>query len=604
MITIQNLEWSNFFSYGDNNYIDFDKTSLTQIKGVNGVGKSSIPLIIEEVLFGKNSKGCKKADIVNRLSGKTEISATLNMLIDGDQYTVSLNRKSTNKLTLIKNGIDISEHTATNTYKTLKELIGLDFKTFSQLVYQSSTSSLEFLTSTDTQRKKFLATLFGLDKYTELYEVFRKLYNNTNLDISRTKGSIDTLTNLLSNANKDLASLVDINTEKEEVEELDTSKDNERLAELTTSIKDIDTTNSRINNNNQYKKLKLEIDNDLLIDVEKPVEPKKEKEEIIATKERIKQSKAIITKVSSLKGNCPTCRQEVPEEEKEKIITKGNSAIEDMNQIIEKNTSIVNQYESDMKKYLKHSKAKDEFEKLSNYIDDNLPEDILSKEDLIHETEELKEKINKATTKYKQVIANNAEIDKNIAKLERANATKDNLESSLVREEARLGTLTKKLNRYNILKDALGTNGLISYKLEYLTKDLEDKINKYLSELSGGRFHISFILNKEKLDIEIWDNGSIISVGALSAGELSRVNISTLLAIRELMSVISKTKVNILFLDEILGVMDADGKDKLSMLLLEKEDLNTFLVAHDWTHPLLESVHIIKENGISRIEDK
>ena len=66
MITLQKLQWNNCFSYGSNNEIDLDGQTVTQILGTNGMGKSSIPLIIEEALYNKNSKGIKKADIPNR----------------------------------------------------------------------------------------------------------------------------------------------------------------------------------------------------------------------------------------------------------------------------------------------------------------------------------------------------------------------------------------------------------------------------------------------------------------------------------------------------------------------------------------------------------
>ena len=66
MITLQKLRWSNCFSYGENNELDLSSNTVTQLVGTNGMGKSSIPLIIEEALYNKNSKGIKKADIPNR----------------------------------------------------------------------------------------------------------------------------------------------------------------------------------------------------------------------------------------------------------------------------------------------------------------------------------------------------------------------------------------------------------------------------------------------------------------------------------------------------------------------------------------------------------
>ena len=66
MITLQKLKWNNVFSYGADNELDLSENGVTQILGTNGMGKSSIPLIVEEALYNKNSKGIKKADIPNR----------------------------------------------------------------------------------------------------------------------------------------------------------------------------------------------------------------------------------------------------------------------------------------------------------------------------------------------------------------------------------------------------------------------------------------------------------------------------------------------------------------------------------------------------------
>ena len=54
MIILQKLKWDNCFSYGEGNELNLSDATLTQLVGTNGVGKSSIPLILEEVLFNKN----------------------------------------------------------------------------------------------------------------------------------------------------------------------------------------------------------------------------------------------------------------------------------------------------------------------------------------------------------------------------------------------------------------------------------------------------------------------------------------------------------------------------------------------------------------------
>ena len=192
MIILQKLKWDNCFSYGTGNEVDLSESTLTQLVGTNGVGKSSIPLILEEVLFNKNSKNVKKADIANRYVNKG-YDISLDFSVDSDSYCISVSRRSTLKCKLTKNGEDISSHTASNTYKSLGEILGIDFKTFSQLVYQNTNASLQFLTATDTNRKKFLIDLLKLDEYVSYFETFKEAVRVASSDITATNAKISTI---------------------------------------------------------------------------------------------------------------------------------------------------------------------------------------------------------------------------------------------------------------------------------------------------------------------------------------------------------------------------------------------------------------------------
>ena len=68
------------------------------------------------------------------------------------------------------------------------------------------------------------------------------------------------------------------------------------------------------------------------------------------------------------------------------------------------------------------------------------------------------------------------------------------------------------------------------------------------------------------------------------------------------MSSISKSKINILFLDEVINVLDDVGREKMVELLIKEDELNTYVVSHGWTHPLLEKIEIVKEDNISHLE--
>ena len=200
MITLKTLQWDNCFSYGKNNSLELNSGNLTQLIGTNGQGKSSIPLILEEVLFNKNSKGIKKQEIQNRfINDGYTINLTFD--VDDDQYEIDVIRKATIKCKLWKNGVDISSHTATNTYKTVQGLLGLDFKTFTQLVYQNTNASLQFLTATDTNRKKFLIDLLKLTEYVDYFNVFKDAAREVMLEINSLEAKSDTIVKWL-NENK------------------------------------------------------------------------------------------------------------------------------------------------------------------------------------------------------------------------------------------------------------------------------------------------------------------------------------------------------------------------------------------------------------------
>lgn len=67
------------------------------------------------------------------------------------------------------------------------------------------------------------------------------------------------------------------------------------------------------------------------------------------------------------------------------------------------------------------------------------------------------------------------------------------------------------------------------------------------------------------------------------------------------MSSISKSRINILFLDEVINVLDDTGREKLVEVLLT-EELNTYVVSHGWTHPLLEKIEVVKQGNVSALD--
>lgn len=598
MITLKKLKWNNCFSYGANNELDLNATTVTQIIGTNGMGKSSIPLIIEEALYNKNSKGIKKADIPNRY-----VNDGYNIYLafekDGSQYEITIDRKTNIKVKLEKDGEDISSHTATNTYKTIQEVIGLDFKTFAQLVYQSTTGSLQFLTATDTNRKKFLIDLLHLDEYVQLFEVFKQAAKESSSKITEINAQVATVENWLS-SNKlestDILPLLDI--------EIDTEEDEKLFRSLSMEIENISEKNKKIFQNNEYKKLLNKIN---LAEVEKIAATEKlsydkYQKELGQLEAAVAGSQRMLAKLQKLGDHCPTCEQSVDSSFKQNLISEEQSRVEDLEKQIQENNNEIEKIKRNNREFELKRQTQKEWEDLYRSIDQSLPSVPLDEEELSSRLADVSDRLRQAKKRLATISTENERRTRQNTKIEIIQSQTDGFLETLNKAKSLLAEKQELDSNLEILKKAFSTNGLLAYKIENLVKELEELTNQYLAELSDGRFTLEFLVTNDKLNVQITDNENIVDILALSSGELARVNTATLIAIRKLMSSISKSRINVLFLDEVINVLDENGREKLVEVLLG-EPLNTYIVSHGWTHPLLEKVEVVKKGNVSRLEN-
>ena len=597
MITLQKLRWSNCFSYGENNELDLSSNTVTQLVGTNGMGKSSIPLIIEEALYNKNSKGIKKADIPNRYVNQG-YSIHLTFTKDTKEYEVLIDRKSSIKLRLLEDGEDISSHTATNTYKTLQDIIGIDFKTFTQLVYQNTSSSLQFLTATDTNRKKFLIDLLHLEHYVKLFEIFKEESRKQTVNLASIESKIATIEKWLQD-NK----LTDTTILPLEEISIDTSKDEKEYAELSLEIKNISEKNKKINQNNTYKEMlsKIDLQKAQACTVAEKQSYDRLQSELGSLRGVVTGSKKLLEKLEKLGDHCPTCEQEVDPRFKQSLIDIETKKIAENRREEYEIEGRISEIKRANAEYDNARKIEREWQEVYRSIDRTLPVALLDKGELESRLGRIRADLVQAQESLEKVARNNEKITRHNTRIQVIQEQTDGFLAQLEEQQTQFEVYKETANNLEVLKKAFSTNGLLAYKIENLVKDLEELTNHYLAELSDGRFTLEFVVSNDKLNVQITDNGNIVDILALSSGELARVNTATLIAIRKLMSSISKSKINILFLDEVIAVLDDAGREKLVEVLLE-EDLNTYVVSHGWTHPLLEKVEVVKSGNISRLE--
>lgn len=408
MITLQKLKWSNCFSYGADNELNLSNNTVTQVLGTNGMGKSSIPLIIEEALYNKNSKGIKKADIPNRYVN-AGYHIHLEFTKDEKRYDVIIDRKSSIKLKLLENGEDISSHTATNTYKTLQDIIGIDFKTFSQLVYQNTNSSLQFLTATDTNRKKFLIDLLHLEYYVRLFELFKEEARKSTLNLNSIESKIATIEKWLNDNKLSDTSILPVS----EIS-IDTLSDEQELAALMIEIENISEKNKKISQNNTYKDMlsEIKIEEAQNCKVEGIQSYDELQSENGSLSQAVAGSKRLLDKLSKLGDHCPTCEQAVDSSFKQSLIDAEAKKIAEARERQDEIDRRISKIKRDNQEFTQARKLEKDWHDLFRSIDSSLPSSTLDPDELKSRARNIQSRISDAKERLVKLTRENEAITK------------------------------------------------------------------------------------------------------------------------------------------------------------------------------------------------
>ena len=626
-LILKELRWSNAFSYGKDNVLKLDENKITQVVGDNGAGKTSLIMLITEALFSKNLRNIKKDSISNDNTDDKGYHVELDFTDGVSEYTIIVDRKTSLKLQLLKDGEDISEHRSPDTYKKIDEIFGgLGFKTFLPLIYQSTQVVLDFLKSTDKSRKDFLLSLLQQEKYRDLYEHFRLELTAVKKQLSKVEGKASVHQEWLDKYEDFDFSSIDLEDEAELEQEIaDLTKD---LNEVLENIKNLSSKNREINKNNSLKEEldKLETTSwpaDQPSDMDKYDEYKEElsklKSEIdeleVELKANTQNFRKIDTELSKFKkGVCPTCGQEVEKEHLESESNRLKDVIDTLKGSIKDKKALLQPIAESIKDIEAHKKALEIAQKqeeayvekqawLLKSINTELQEDILDINDLEYQKKDIQSEINTRQTELKRVKTHNKKAQEHNSKIQYISEQFAETEKKLDTVLKEVAYYEEQVNLLTIIKDAFGNKGLVTYKIESSIKHLEKEINSYLSKISN--YQMYFFNQQDKLMIKVIDSeDNELDIDRFSSGELGRINIATLLGIRKMMSEISGVHINFLFLDEIVSVLDDEGKETLADIMLNEKGLNTFMVAHGTDiHPLASKVFIKKENKISKVLD-
>ena len=398
-------KWSNFLSYGKDNFFDFTKLNgLIHLKGdpANKSGKSTFAYdLIHFALFGKTRSG--KADkfsemFNNYLPDERELSVEIGITIDGENYMIrrTLTKPDPKKKTkTIGNSVayfrlngdgtpeelndadNMQGVSTTKTTKAIKEAIGSE-EDFDRIISANAKDLDELISMKDTDRGRVLSRWIGLlpleDKEVKAKDMWAKT------SIGR------------------LCDIYDRETLKTEIERLTTENQTSALTIENNNIK-IKETKERKESDSKSKDVllssKQKVDDELLnVDVttiearmKKVVEDGKKNNDSLAALEKevaeigeveysdnqyksLSSKKDVLTnEIAALKAGmankkkeaqalandeyCPTCHQKWPNKDNSKAIAK-----------------LQEEYAEDYKKGVELKAQKDEIEAAMNALED------------------------------------------------------------------------------------------------------------------------------------------------------------------------------------------------------------------------------------------
>ena len=177
---LKRFEFSNLFSYGEDNVVDF--TQLNGIIGLfapNASGKSALLDALCFTLFDISSRAYKADNIINK--SKTSLHSKVNFEIDGIDYYIEKVGKKNLRTGHVKVNIDfwmiddsgdqisLNGDQRRTTQKNIQKVIG-NFDDFNLTSMSSQNNSTVFIDKTQKERKELLSQFMGLKIFDTLYQ--------------------------------------------------------------------------------------------------------------------------------------------------------------------------------------------------------------------------------------------------------------------------------------------------------------------------------------------------------------------------------------------------------------------------------------------------
>jgi len=555
MIKITNIKINNFYSIGYSE-LDFENgvylvygenldAEVVSDKDVsNGAGKTTLFNAVFQGLYNKNLKDVSgKIDSASNIYTKKPYSISVSLEKDGTSYDI-VNDRNLNYISIFKEGEELGIKGVKNQLNYIKNLIGMDFASFSSLVFLNSTS-LENIIDISS-KDNIVYQFFNIERIKELEKNIKE-YVKT-LKAERTAISIKKDT-LLSNI-----SVVD------NIEKTDTSKLENIASELRDALLSLESS-----------PLAKKIENlSKLIDEETKLLSSLNSKKV-SKKSELSTITNLMTKLES--GVCPLCGSE--------SVGKLSSMLGEITNLESELSSIDSEYQ---KQNIKCSSLTTELTNANNELN-------TKKKELSSELNNIKAKIESIKMTEK-----------------RLSTVKESVESAQEEIKVisrRVLDIDDELLYFSSILGIIKNGSIVNEYLKKYSKLLQVNINE-LNKFSSFNINILVGLEKGKLSYKFFDTDKFKTFTQLSSGERTRVALIILLSTLKAIEQLSGVSINILVLDELLSALDKDGVDFLkSIINILRKDKAIFIITH---HNEIEQsfadrfVYVTKEKNITSVE--
>lgn len=569
MIQFSKIRWKNLLSTGNLfNEVILDKAPTTLISGENGAGKTTLLDALTFVLYGKPYRGVNLQQLVNSINAKdcvVEIEFTSN----GNSYKI-VRGLAPRIFSMEMNGSPV-EHTATvKDYQTILEtqVLRMNYKTFCQVVILGSTNYIPFMRLAAGDRRNIVENLLDIDVFSKMNDLLKSRLQAAKETLRSVEVDISTL-ELKQEHKRDLIRKIEEKSDSQ-LESYRTQEDAEQQ-----------TMDALTEQRNGLQREIIELSKSILT-------LEKDREVITQTSGLRRQMSSGIKKAQEDMSfytdhtDCPVCHQDIPQDFRDEMVGKKQSRIDELQTAL---TKIEEMSESKRKTVEEQTKVAGHIalkEKAVNKIDSQLE----SGKRYVKQLRELRTK----TIAERDGI----EIEKTaLAEIESAHTTKESERKTEVEDIHTMEIATV------LLKDSGIKRKIIKKYIPALNKI----INKYLISMD---FFAQFTLNEDFNEIIKSRHRDEFSYDNFSEGEKLRIDLSLLLAWRDIAKMKNSASTNLLILDEVFdSSLDAVGTEEVIKILQNMGVANNiFVISHKSDQLLDKFTNILtfkKVNNFSRL---